>query len=99
MTWIDIWYRDFYDIPRTFVFETGSKSYLADCPFDEQLDDYLSFYTLYELPPIAALSLDGSWEKLPNQAIREIGRIKVTDIVFDDSMRQQVELSSFRKML
>jgi hypothetical protein len=45
MTWIDISYRDFYDIPRTFVFETGGKSYLADCPFDEQLDDYLSFYT------------------------------------------------------
>lgn len=66
--WADIQYRDFYDVPRIFVFRANDRVFLADCPFDEEIDDYLKFYTLFELPPDADRSLDGSWQHLRDTA-------------------------------
>ena len=42
MTWANIQYRDFYDVPRIFVADYQGRLYLFDCPFDEALDDYPS---------------------------------------------------------
>ncbi len=97
--WVDIRYRDFWDLPRMFVFCVDRRLYLADCMFDEAIDDYPDSYELFELPADAEESLDGSWEHLRGRTIRSLGRIAVSDVVFDDTKRRQVRISSFKGRL
>jgi len=99
MTWEDIRYRDFYDVPRIFVFESAGKTYLAECRYSEGVDDYERAYTLFEMPPLSQLALDASWENLSAQAIRKLGEIAVTKVVFDKSKRRQVNTDVFTGML
>lgn len=84
-------YREFYDVPRIFIAELGSAWYLFDCPFDDQIDDYASTYTVYEFPKMEKSALTGSWENFPAQAIRKIGSVLVTHVKFDQTLRREIE--------
>ena len=64
--WIDIVeYRDFSDVPRIFVIVVDERTFLFDCPFDEQIDDYPDEYTVYELPHVRPDELLNDWSELP----------------------------------
>jgi hypothetical protein len=99
MKWENIQYRDFHDVPRIFIFQWEGKTYLANCPFSHELDEYESTYSLFELPPLTTLSLDGPWEGLRGRALRKIGEVAVVDVIFDPTRRRQVDTDVFRKML
>jgi len=93
MKYTDIQYREFYDVPRIFLFRVGGSLFLAECSFDDQMDDYCRHYDLFELP--SDTPLEGSWDALHDSATRNIGQISVSDVVFDETKRRQVDLTSF----
>lgn len=65
---------------------------LLDSRFDEGLEDYDDHYDLYVLP--AEVALGGSWERLADAASHAIGRVRVADVRFDPSRRQELDLDS-----
>lgn len=93
--WIDIRYRDFWDVPRIFVLIIEGRLLLADCPFSDQLDDFPDFYSLYELDPAVTVSDEGSWENLHEQAISDLGTIPVSEVIFDETKRKRVSADVF----
>jgi hypothetical protein len=90
MNWATIRYRDFYDVPRIFITKHNGKLYLFDCPFDEEIDDYPDRYQVYELPAISEDELQGSWERLPERAVRVLGAVPVVQVQFDATKRNSI---------
>jgi hypothetical protein len=90
--WLPIRYREFYDVPRMFVIETGADTFLFDCSFDADADDYPASYAVYLLPKAIRESIGEmrDWRPLPEQG-RHIGAVAVTDVTFDPTKRQFVD--------
>lgn len=99
MTWANIQYRDFYDVPRIFIADYQGRQYLFDCPFDEALDDYPDLYRVYQLPALAAVDLEGSWEHLSALSNRWLGTISVNEVQFDSTKRARINTTIFPKLL
>jgi hypothetical protein len=96
--WLSLQYRDFYDVPRVVAVEYHGHVYLFDAPFDDEIDDYADHYTIYRLPASAVARLDApSWEGLPSLG-EEIGRIPVPEVEFDETKRQRLNASVFRRL-
>jgi hypothetical protein len=91
MNWATIRYRDFYDVPRIFITALDGKQYLFDCPFDDELDDYSDRYRVYQLPANLEDELEGSWERLPERAVRLLGVVPVAEVQFDPTKRQRID--------
>ena len=73
----------------------GDTIYLLDCHLDESLDDYPSYFEVYELPAELAERLRDpghAWDRLPAMGIR-VGRVPVKMVEFDASRRQMVTTS------
>ena len=90
MDWAPIRYRDFYDLPRIFITSYEGKDYLFDCPFDDEADDYLDSYRVYQLPVLSKEDLQGSWEHLPGSAAAFLGEIPVAEVQFDPTKRERI---------
>jgi hypothetical protein len=90
--WANIRYRDFWDVPRMFVVSDGTRTFLFDCPFDPELDDYPPIYTVWLMPSLTESDLAGSWEQLPGRARRLLGRVRVEEVHFDSSKRRAIEV-------
>lgn len=89
--WLPIRYRDFYDLPRSFVFEYAGSVYFFDCPFDEATDEYTPDYSVYRLPPEVVPSLErASWEGLAKQG-RFVRNIPVESVRFDPTKRSSID--------
>jgi hypothetical protein len=99
MDWATIRYRDFYDIPRIFITAHDGKQYLFDCPFDDDLDDYSDRYRVYQLPAISEDDLEGSWERLPERAVRLLGVVPVAEVQFDPTKRQRLDTAVIEALL
>lgn len=97
--WAAIRYRDFYDVPRIFVVSHEGRQFLFDCAFDDELDDYPDSYRVYLLPPVADVDLEGSWERLPQLAKEFLGVIGVSQVQFDPTKREAVNLAVIEKIL
>jgi len=96
--WLSMRYRDFYDVPRLVAVEYGGRVYLLDSPFEERTDEYADHYTIYRLPESAVALLERpSWEGLASVG-EEIGRVPVTDVEFDETKRERVNASVFRRL-
>lgn len=91
-TWLPIRYREFYDVPRSFVVEHGGASYLFDCVFDEKTDDYPGTYQIYRLARdrLSAVDAPGSWAELAEGATH-VGEIPTAAVRFDETRRQAVQ--------
>jgi hypothetical protein len=89
--WASIRYRDFWDVPRIFLVAYQGELYLFDCAFDEELEDFLDTYQVYVLPDIAEAQLAGSWEELPEKALRYVGAVPITEVRFDATKRQSID--------
>ncbi len=81
--WTDIQYRDFYDAPRIIVACKGGDSFLFYSRFDDQLDEYSDFYEVYRMPPLADLSLDGSWAGLEKKALERLPDVPLGELPFE----------------
>ena len=89
--WTRITFRDFYDIPRMFIIRHRGMQLLFDCEFDDRVDDYPDTYKIYVLPNISDDELQSSWEYLPDKATCFLGILPVTGVVFDPSLRREIE--------
>src|SRR5205809_581953 len=90
--WTSIKYREFYDIPRIFLAEVGGRVFLFDCPFNDGKDEYEGTYKVYLMPELDERDLAGSWQTLPAKAARLLGEIPTSEIEFDSTSRQQVNI-------
>ncbi len=60
---LPIRYRGFYDIPRMVVVRVGGSTYLLDCPFDADRDEFPDCFDVYVLPDESeSLLASPSWE-------------------------------------
>jgi len=99
-----IQYREFYDFPRVFIIEYGGRFLLFDGPFDEEIDEYSPFFTVFEmssdkLQPFLGQDMLLLWESLPSLATKRIGKIPVSDVKFDPTRRQAIESSVLDRLL
>lgn len=99
MSWSTIRYRDFYDLPRIFITTHDGKQYLFDCPFDDELDDYSDRYSVYQLPAILEVELQGSWERLPERAVGLLGAVPVSEVQFDPTKRERINTAVLEELL
>lgn len=91
MAWTDILeFRDYWDVPRIFLVRHRDQLMLFDCPFDEEIEDFLKEYRVYLMPELKAADLSGSWEFLASKAVRALGTIPVREVVFDPTNRKSV---------
>ena len=70
----------------------GGKTFLFDCRFDEHEDEYETYYSVFLMPPLAETELAGDWRKLPSIAVRFLGKVLVSDIEFDKSKRNEINI-------
>jgi hypothetical protein len=64
--WLPIRYRGFYDIRRMVVVQVGRSTYLLDCPFDADRDEFPDYFNRYLLPDESeSLVALPSWRELP----------------------------------
>lgn len=97
--WTKIKYLGFWDVPRNFLARHDGRLYLFDCPFDRDLDDYPDEYRVYLLPPLEDEDLPKDWTTLPARAIREIGIIPISEITFDPTKREKIDVSALTQLL
>lgn len=82
-------YRGFYDVPRIFVVTAAGATYLFDCPFDDELDDYRDRYAVYRLSA-DVIPERGSWDGLPGRGVL-LGEVPVAEVRFDPTRRQAMD--------
>ena len=92
-------YHDFWDVPRAFIATDSAGTYMFECPFDDQLDDYPEFYEVFAMPSLSDELLSGSWADLSRHALGRLGRVRVCDVRFDASRRREVDLDCIRQFL
>src|SRR3954451_1984847 len=88
---VPIRYREFWDVPRTFLAEHRGQLVLFDCAFDEDAEDFPDQYAVYLMPPLSEAELAGSWESLPCRAVRRLGHVSVGAVRFDASRRKEID--------
>jgi hypothetical protein len=88
-----ITYKGFYDVPLIFIARYQGKTYLFDCPFDEELEDDSESYKVYLFPDCKDEDLPRDWTILHERAIRYLGDIPVSNVQFDATRRKQVDAS------
>jgi hypothetical protein len=98
-TWVNIRYRDFYDIPRAIVVEWHNHLYLFDCLYNHDVDDYDPDYSVYELPDEFRDKLDVgmSWTDLGHRGTR-IGSVATASVEFDSTKRRVLNAAIFTQL-
>jgi hypothetical protein len=90
-TWLPIRYREFYDIPRAFVVEFQGASYFFDCPFNEDLDNHETEYSIYKITEELCDRIDSiSWTDIVG-SLKRVGTVRVSDVEFDTTKRQAIK--------
>ena len=84
-------YRGYWDVPRIFYLTDGGQTYLFDCMFSEDLDDYPDDYRVYLMPPLTEADVAGSWDGLSRLAKAYLGTIPVRDVRFDETRRRLID--------
>ena len=93
--WIPIRYREFYDVPRAFVTTHEGRTFLFDCTFSEELDEYLAEYAVYRLGDEIRDGIDSiSWKGI-SEGLERVGTIPVAAVVFDATKRASISADVF----
>ncbi len=95
---IKIKYREFYDIPRVIYFTYDGNNYLLDCPFKDAKDDYSDYFIVYSMPNLSEQELSGSWKHLSTKANTELGKVEVSDVELDSTLRQSINSAILGKI-
>jgi hypothetical protein len=87
-------YLEFYDVPRCIALRYGERLFLLQSAFDDDLDDYESSYSIYELSESTEDSLKkGRWDFVGKTPTTCIGQVPVGEVVFDSSKRKELDAS------
>ncbi len=84
-------YFSFWDVPRTFAFESKDKFYILTSEFDEQLDEYPDQYEAFVVPGRHKLSAITDWKDLATLPRVRLGIIPIKSVLFDKSRRKFVD--------
>lgn len=83
--WVPITYRGYWDVPRIVLARMGDQSFLLDCQFDDELDEYPDDYTVFLMPrDLDGRSLPEDWCRLRDLAVRRLGTVPVSRVTFDE---------------
>lgn len=87
-------YGGFWDVPRGIVLRYRNTLLYLQSTFDDKLDDYPDNFSVYKLPASAEASVQqGSWDFLNSPEITNIGEVPIKQVVFDPSMRKELDPS------
>jgi hypothetical protein len=92
-SWVGFRYREFHDVPRLIVFDHEGRTYLLDCSFDHVLDEYPDTYRVLELSCCSAGPVQ-DWDELARTATRDLGRVPVTAVRFDETRRREIDVTT-----
>jgi len=95
---IPIRYMGFWDVPLIFLARHNGQLFLFDCPFDEELDDYLDHYRVYLMPELQDGQLPKDWTTLSARATRYLGDVAVTSVQFDPTKRQSIDAATLEEI-
>ena len=91
-------YRGFYDVPQSLIAIYNGRKYLFERLFDDDLDDYQDFYSVYDIGDIEVRDGESIWTKLQDSRRRFVYTILVKDIQFDSTKRKSINVSAFEKL-
>jgi hypothetical protein len=78
-------YFAYWDVPRVILVFHRGQLFLLDSGFKDELDDFDDCYDVYLMPEdLPRDRLPGTGERLATHATRNLGRIPVKDVTFDD---------------
>lgn len=83
-------YFSFWDVPRTFVFERDGQLYLLTSEFDDDIDEYPDEYEIF-LVPGHRFSAVTEWNSMAQQPRTPLGRVSVSRVSFDSTLRKFVD--------
>ena len=93
-------YVDFYDVPRSIMVRHRDQTFLLQSSFDEELDEYPDYYSVYVLPTsIQPLQGTDSWKFLKNTTLHCSGRIPIPSVKFDETKRKMLDPSVLNGLL
>jgi len=94
-TWLPIRYREFWDVPRSFLVRFRGRLFLFESLFDDALDDYPPRYKVHLMPDLAEDELKGSWEHLSRRSVGWLGEVPVQSVKFDPTLRREIHADIF----
>ncbi len=97
--WQNIKYHAFWDQPRTFHTLDGEKTFLFDCQFDEQLDDYPACYNVYLISSLELSDMPALWVRLEQKELHLLGTVKISQSAFDPSHWKQIDLDILNHLI
>jgi hypothetical protein len=86
-----IQYRGYWDFPRIFLTQYEGRTFLFDCVFDQDLDDYPEVFRVFLMPDLRDEELPKDWTTLEAKAIRYIGEVPTSRVQFDETRRQSID--------
>jgi len=82
----------FYDVPRHLTLRCLDKMFYLKSEFNEELDDYESTYSVYEIDEsVADSAQSGSWDFRKNTQMTYIGDIQIADVRFDPRKHEELD--------
>lgn len=87
-------YGGFWDVPRFILLRYDGKVLYLQSPFDEELDEYPDYYTVYLVPDSmgeSCLSVD--WKRFDNAPLTRVGQIPISAVKFDSTLRKSLDSS------
>ena len=99
MSHVRIQYRDFYDIPRMFIVDFNGFQFLFDASFDDSIDDYPDHYSVSLLPNLTHKELAGSWERVGERPLRQLGQVPISAVHFDPTKRKSIDTDLLKHLL
>lgn len=98
MSRVAIQYRGFWDVPRIFLAVFEHRTFLFDCAFNEELDDYPDSYKVFLLPELKEEDLPVDWTTLQNRALAYLGEVPLEQVHFDPSKRQSIDTALLEEL-
>lgn len=93
--WSPIKYMGFYDVPLIFLTVHGDRTFLFDCPFLDDREDFAEVYKVYLMPDLRGEDLPKDWTTLAARATRYLGDVPLAKVRFDPTRRQAVDVAVF----
>ena len=90
---VKIKYREFWDVPRLFIFHLDCDIALFDCRFDESIDEYPECYKVYGIS--REVQVSEKWNRISEEG-QFWGEVKVADVKFDETKRREMDLECFK---
>ena len=89
-------YSGFWDVPRHILLNYRDTWLFLYREFDDSLDEYSESYAVYRLPDSIGPRLEKeNWSFVYELGLECIGKIKVLDVVFDETRRKMLDSKCF----